>query len=528
MNAIAERKRPATVMVVNDSKFVRNRLVNAIAEDQYAILISEDGLTAFELAKDAIPDVILLDVEMPIMNGDETLRRLKECDRTKSIPVIMVTGVDEADKISEYLSAGAVDYIAKPFSAEIVRARIKNAVRTHDALTELRRARVTLEHRVEERTVELQTAMQAAESATLAKSEFLANMSHELRSPLTAILGFAETLLTEGDIERAPPHRIEAIRIVIRNGEHLLNLINGILDLSKIEAGKIELERLSCSPFEVIHDVIDLMKVRATAKNITLKPVFHEALPEQINTDPTRLRQILVNLVGNAIKFTETGGVTIEVAPLIDEYDQHNTILEIVVVDTGVGMSFQQTVKIFAPFSQADNSTTRKFGGTGLGLSISKRLAEMLGGEIEVTSEPGTGSRFRLTTRIGSTENTKWQTHESYQALVREESVAAEKAETKPCELACRILLVEDGPDNQRLISFVLRKAGAEVEVAENGLIGYQMAMEARDSDSPFAVILMDMQMPVLDGYSATRNDNPPTTIRQIHPDGFMKKNRIS
>ena len=356
------------------------------------------------------------------------------------------------------------------------------------------------------RTVKaLEESKRQAESATRAKSEFLANMSHEIRTPMTAILGYTDILAES--IEQ--PEQQEAIQTIKRNSKHLLDLINGILDLSKIESGKLQIEQLPTSPLAILGDVVSLMRVRAEAKGLLLKVGYFSPLPQSIQTDPTRLRQILINLVGNAIKFTETGDVKIAVR--LADQDTANPKLRCEVIDKGVGLSPEQLGRLFQAFQQADASTTRKHGGTGLGLAISKRLAEMLGGDITVTSELGKGSIFTLTIATGPLEGI---------ALLDQLTEAGATVATVPIRAAvpqallnCRVLLAEDGADNQRLISFVLRKAGAEVEVCENGQNAMERALAAfpgwgwrhDDPKGPFDVILMDMQMPVMDGYEATR-----------------------
>ncbi len=344
-------------------------------------------------------------------------------------------------------------------------------------------------------------ARRLAEEASRSKSEFLANMSHEIRTPMTAILGFSETLL---DPDLSEAERIDAIRTIRRNGEHLLQIINDILDLSKIEAGKLDVERIPCSPVQIAREVIELMRVRAEGKGIDLDLVFEGPLPERVQSDPTRLRQILVNLLGNAIKFTERGGVRL-VVRLAGE-DPRRPMLRFDVIDTGIGMNDDQMARLFRPFTQADTSTTRRFGGTGLGLTISKRLAKMLGGDITISSRLGQGSTFTLTIATGPLDGVKFvqQPDATDSEEAREQASDGARPAVAEAKLDCRILLAEDGRDNQRLISYFLRRAGARVEVVENGRLAVEAALRAEQAGEPFDVILMDMQMPELDGYGAT------------------------
>jgi len=339
-------------------------------------------------------------------------------------------------------------------------------------------------------------ARDAAEEGSRSKSEFLANMSHEIRTPMTAILGFADLLLTTN---QSPASRVDCVQTIRRNGEHLLGIINDILDLSKIEAGKLSVENIPCSASQIVAEVAALMRVRAATKDITLDVGYVFPMPMTIHSDPLRVKQILVNLVGNAVKFTERGGVRIAV-----ECDPRNSAaprMHFTVIDSGIGLTPEQIQKLFQPFSQADSSTTRKFGGTGLGLTISRHLARMLGGDIELQSTPGVGSRFTLSIPTGSLLEVEMVEH------VRE---AMEKSETPTgtgnpkVRLEGRILLAEDGPDNQRLIKLHLTQAGAQVEIANNGQLACEAAQAAIVRGEPFDLILMDMQMPVLDGYGAT------------------------
>lgn len=336
---------------------------------------------------------------------------------------------------------------------------------------------------------------EAAEAASEAKTQFLANMSHEIRTPLTAILGFTENLR---DPNISESERAESIETVLRQGEHLLEVINGILDLSKIEAGRLEIEPLWHSPIDLAHEVINFLDARATAKGLNLSLVLDHPVPDRVFSDPTRLRQILINLLGNSIKFTDRGEVRLH---LSFENDDGSKLL-FHVVDTGIGLSDEQIERLFKPFVQADNSMARRYGGTGLGLSICLHLADMLGGSIRVQSALGVGSRFTVAVDAGIT-------HEHDVTFVSElhhrRTTIATGHETFERRLAGRVLLAEDSPDNQLLLTRFLTRAGATVEVADNGLIAVERIRQSLDGDRGYQVILMDMQMPRMDGYEATR-----------------------
>ncbi len=342
------------------------------------------------------------------------------------------------------------------------------------------------------RNTELDVARRAADKAAQSKSEFLANMSHEIRTPMTAILGFTDELAElEGD-ESASQRRHEAIDTVRRNGEHLLTIINDILDLSKIDAGKMTIEQIQCPTTRVVDDILKLMTPKAEAKGLKLDAKCLAPIPESISCDPTRLRQILMNLVGNALKFTEHGSVSMELS-----YQRDSSILSIDVVDTGLGMTPEQSQALFQPFTQADTSTTRRFGGTGLGLTISKRLAQGMGGDIQIaSSEPGVGTRFRVTIKVGDVQGPMI---ESLEMTITKSQQSTVKRVTYP-KLNGRVLLADDGVDNQRLISFQLRKAGLEVTIVNDGREALNAAWPAFEANQPFDVILTDMQMPFMSG----------------------------
>ncbi len=363
---------------------------------------------------------------------------------------------------------------------------------------------------------ELESARRNADNASRSKSEFLANMSHEIRTPMTAIIGFSDVLLQEDGLDKAPPQRREALEAIRRNGEHLLSLINDILDLSKIEAGKLAVEEIEVSPVELIDDVVSLMGSRAAEGKLELQVDWKTPLPVAIRSDPIRLRQILINLVGNSIKFTPEGGricITVELVESEEgEVEPKEPYLRLSVRDTGIGMTSEQVARLFRPFTQADSSTTRRFGGTGLGLTISKRLASMLGGELSVESEPNNGTTFTLTVATGPIEGVSRVDPGARSATEEKSSSSVNHAPVldRDAFQGLRVLLVEDGVDNQRLISFMLRKHDADVEVAENGRRAVERMSVGGTSDGPlvdpppFDLILMDMQMPEMDGYEAT------------------------
>jgi PAS domain S-box-containing protein len=420
------------------------------------------GYTKEELLKKSVKDVL---------TADEAKSMMADCY------AMLRTGVDVNRECRIVCKDGSLAFM----SVHAARLSADRGIGFCVDITERKRAEM------EARKAEL-----AAEAASRAKSEFLANMSHEIRTPMTAILGFADILLGSPSQEEIA----ESAKVIKRNGEHLLDIINDILDLSKIESGKHELAKIICSPAQIVADVVSTMKIRAEAKGLALTYDIRDDVPNRILTDPARLRGILVNLIGNAVKFTEIGSVRVVVHSLF--YGREPRV-RFNVVDTGIGMSAEQIGRLFQPFSQADGSVNRRFGGTGLGLAISKRLAALLGGDITVRSVPGEGSTFSLTITAGSIDTTAPVQH------VAPETDAAVHAAGELPRLYCRVLLVEDGPDNQRLISHMLRKAGANVTVAENGRVAVDAALKARQIGTPFDVVLMDMQMPIMDGYEATR-----------------------
>jgi signal transduction histidine kinase/DNA-binding NarL/FixJ family response regulator len=330
-----------------------------------------------------------------------------------------------------------------------------------------------------------------AKAATAAKSRFLAHMSHEIRTPLTALLGFAEMLeapaLGESD-------RLNYAMIVRRNGAHLLSVINDILDLSKVEAGKLKLEILECALPALMADVSALMKGRAAERGLAYAVRVESPVPTKVRTDPTRLRQVLLNVVGNALKFTEKGGVTVSLG-----FDPARDRLRFSIADTGIGMTPEQLGRLFHAFEQADPSTTRRFGGSGLGLAVSRELVVALGGEIDVRSELGRGSTFVVSVPTG------WAAGSELTTILLEAPRAAGAGPAADARFEGSVLFADDGPDNQILVATLLRKHGLEPVVVENGALARARALEAWRAGAPFDLVLMDMEMPVMDGYTATR-----------------------
>jgi two-component system, sensor histidine kinase len=343
----------------------------------------------------------------------------------------------------------------------------------------------------EREIIQRKKALQAAESADRAKSEFLANMSHEIRTPATGVLGFTDLLLN--GVDQNDAEREDYLRTIRDCGKHLLELVNDVLDLSKIEAGQMEYERIPCQPNLVINEVLNVLRLKAKEKGLNLGFQWEGSFSECVRTDPARLHQLVMNLVGNAIKFTECGGVQIK-ACLQRSSDRQQLVVS--VADTGPGIPEDRQQCIFDPFTQADTSVTRKFGGTGLGLSICRQIARGLGGELTVQSAIGEGSTFTAAIDAGTTADVRLKDD----LPAANTKVVPGKAADQVTLPSIDVLLVDDGETNRKLISLILRRAGATVANAENGQVGFEMALAKR-----FDVILMDMQMPVLDGYQATR-----------------------
>ncbi len=394
------------------------------------------------------------------------------------LAVLHVLLLRRLERLSKELSAGRG-------SGGALRGAQRVSVEGRDELSALASTLNEAFAREEAARAQARAAMEEAERANSAKSMFLANMSHEIRTPMTAILGFADLLR---DPEISEETRADHVRTIRSNGEHLLGVINDILDISKIESGRMTVERVPTDPRRIVHEVESLMRVKAAEAGIGLTTAVDPGVPECIESDPVRARQVLLNLVSNAVKFTKEGGVRIE-ADARSGADGR-TEVRVRVTDTGVGLSPEQLERLFSPFVQADASTTRKFGGTGLGLAISRRLARALDGDVTASSTVGVGSTFEFTFAGRVVDKPAGEPGHGSRGVATE-------------RLSGTVLLAEDGPDNQRLIGHHLRKAGAEVHVVDTGARAVEAALERARGGAPFGLVLMDMQMPEMDGYEA-------------------------
>jgi signal transduction histidine kinase len=470
------------LLVIDGSRIIHEMIRDALQPLHVEATFTSCGAEALESARRGAYDLILLERFLPDIEGLEVLKRLRQEPSTALAPVIMVTSCDLPSHVAEAMDAGAVDYIRKPFSAAEVRARVQSALRSY----RLQR--------------ELLAAKSEAEAASRSKSDFLANVSHEIRTPMTAILGYAE-LLGESLLDPADVQAVGAIR---RNGRHLLEVIDDILDIVRIEAGRLEIESSQASPIEIAQEVLQMLRIRAQEKDLDLVVEIDGPVPKSIPTDSRRLRQILLNLVVNAIKFTERGRIRIGLAMAAAHTGQ--AALEFEISDTGIGIEPTMIERVFEPFAQGDSSLTRAHGGAGLGLAICRSLAAALGGGLRVRSQPGKGSTFTLSLGVGRIDQLEFvdaeQAGDAAAALGARPAVDASPCESEAPLAGCRVLLAEDGVDNQRLISLILRKAGAKVVLAENGRLALDLALSA---PAGFDVVLMDIQMPVLDGCETTR-----------------------
>ena len=374
------------ILIVDDREENLLTLEGIIESPELNIVKAKSGNEALGLMLEYDFSLVLMDVQMPEMDGFETAEIMRSNERTKHIPIIFVTAIsNERKNIFRGYQTGAVDYLYKPLDIEMLRSKIKAFIDFFKQKHILEQTTKELENTIKE----LNKAKGIAEEATLVKSSFLASMSHEIRTPLNGIIGLAELSLMDGDLSEIQFERIVDIK---NSGESLLEIINEILDISKIEADKIDLEEIEFSIRELIEKIVKLLSVKFFRDKLEFICNISPSLPDVFIGDPLRIRQILINLIGNAIKFTKKGNVSLNISA--KEISDNNFNLHFSVSDTGIGIAKEQINNLFELYSQAERETTRKHGGTGLGLTISKRLVEMMGGQIDAKSKIGDGSTF--------------------------------------------------------------------------------------------------------------------------------------
>jgi len=447
-----------SVLIVDDENSNIITLTHILGSD-YTVLTVKNGQTALKVAEEQQPDVILLDIIMPEMDGYEVITALKNSETTKNIPVVFITGMINAADEEKGLSLGAADYIGKPFSPAIVKLRVLNQINQIN-LTRL--------------IVEKETA----EKTSRQRSEFLSRMSHEMRTPMNAIMGMTTLAKNTKNGEK-----LDNMLDEINNASgRLLKLIDDVLDMSDIEDGKLS---LNCSEFSfaaMIRDILNKANPDVKKKHQSLTNAIDPSIPDTLVGDERRLSQVILNLLSNANKFTQEQG-SIQINAFVQEVESDSLTLQIEVIDNGLGMSPEQKEKLFIPFEQADGGIDRQFGGAGLGLAIARYLVGLMGGEIWVESEPGKGSKFMFT--------------------VKTQIKALETTDDTPISFdGKKLLLVEDIEINREIVLAMLEETGLTIVCAENG----QEAVDMFSSDTgQYDIILMDINMPVMNGVEATR-----------------------
>lgn len=465
------------LLIIDDTLESLQLLANTLSEQGYKVRGAAKAQMAIRTAKLSPPDLILLDIKMPEMDGYQVCEQLKSAKETCDIPIIFISALDEVmDKVRAF-SVGGVDYITKPFQIEEVLARIEHQLTIKRLSKELKEKNELLQQEIQERrNAELQ-----AEAANKAKSEFLANISHELRTPLNAILGFAQVMSREPQVSH---EQGEYLEIINRNGEHLLELINDILDLSKIEAGLANLNERSFDLYRLLDNLEELFQIQAEQKDLEILFIIETNVPQYIKADDQKLRGCLINLISNAIKFTSYGRITITVEKIVNSA----TYLEFSVSDTGPGIAPEEMASLFNAFVQT-SAGIKAAEGTGLGLAISQKFAQLLGGEITVESVLGEGTTFHLTIQL-------------LEAKLSEITIPSRRRiiSLEPGQEPYRVLVVDDTKTNRLLLIKLLEPFGFELREASNGA----EAVSIWQSWQPH-LIFLDTRMPVMSGLEATQ-----------------------
>ncbi len=473
------------ILIVDDMKDNLLALNALLEREDVKISQALSGNVALELLMKHDFCLALIDVNMPHMSGFELAEFMRGSKKTKNVPIIFVTATakDQSFSFKGYES-GAVDFLLKPLDPHAVKSKVNVFIELFQQKNELCRQLTT----ITELMADLNASKDEAEKANTSKTQFLANMSHEIRTPIGAILGFIDLLKNPAILQK---DKDSYMVVVEKNSQQLLSLIDDILDLSKVEAGKMTVENIEFSLAEMLSDIQASMNLKAESKGIQFIFFIETTAPHLICTDPVRLRQVLGNVLGNAIKFTERGSVELRVF-------YSDPMLKFVVTDTGLGITKEQGDCLFEPFSQADSSTTRKYGGTGLGLILSRRLCQAMGGRLDlVNSRANVGSTFSIEVNSPLLQNAIMCDEKELMGFGEPQPVARNN---KKMLIGLKVLLVEDSQDNQMLITTYLGMEGAVVKVASDGSEGINCALAEE-----FDVVLMDIQMPVLDGHEATK-----------------------
>ena len=467
------------ILVVDDYKANIEAMAAMIEADDIEVTSATNGRQALELISRFDFGLALLDVEMPDMNGLELAKLIRSVKKFKSLPIIFVTAHSaDSELVFKGYESGAVDVLVKPLIPHIVREKIRTFV-------ELAFQKKQLLIQV----AEMQELRTIAESASAARGKFLANMSHEIRTPLNAILGYTSLIklkpLEESKLD-------EIAEVIHRNGDVLLRLIDDILDFTKVDSGHIELIHSTFDLRELINDISETCLIRARDNNVKLQWKLPEAPHSKFKSDPIRIKQVLLNIIGNAIKFSSGKEVAIAVRFEKQQGVDDPLALIVSIKDGGIGLSPSQQKRLFSPFQQADAEISRKFGGTGLGLVISRKIAQALGGDVcLISSEEGRGSHFQVEFKLGVVKSSEVEKIHEIENLAKAQHFNFSGKE---------ILIVDDISDNRNLIDLYLRKSGAKLQFAVNGRLGVQLALAHR-----FDIILMDIQMPEMDGFEATK-----------------------
>ncbi|MEH6596550.1 MAG: response regulator [Colwellia polaris] len=467
-------KSVARVLLVEDDEddfILTSEYLHQLASHSFEIDWVTNPTKALEQLNLGKHDICLLDYQLGAYNGLTVLERASE--NGCSIPIIMLTGQSDEALDQSALAAGAVDYLVK---SEMTTARFARAIRYALARQEIENERL---ERIN------------AETQNQSKDRFLAHLSHELRTPLTSILGYTEILLNSNKAPNAEPE----LNIILNNGQHLLGLLNNVLDLSKIAVGKLEYNFSTINVDSFIADIFCLMQVHAADKGLTLKMHAKNALPLQIYSDPVRLRQVLINLIHNGIKFTETGQVTLTIWT---EFINEQELMKFSVADTGQGIPEHMLGNIFKPFEQVEDFISRKEQGAGLGLSICTELVQHMGGSITVNSVVNQGSEFVFSVDPGDIAD-----QERVLLAFEQEHTSHEIIALTP--LQGHVLVVDDMDDIRQLIGQLCQSFGLKVSYASNGLQAIEQCKSAKENNHCFDLILMDIHMPTLDGKRAIK-----------------------